>query len=119
MAGCVRLHNSILNVWTIRLRSNCSSFTNLTGLASQGLTTARDEVCEKSGLGIVPNLLMGQTEPRPAKTLSHARPIPREITIDGEVTLFTKEGYIGHTMPQMKRHPAGEIYVNGYASGLF
>ena len=70
-------------------------------------------------LGIVPNLLLGQTEPRPAKTPSHPNPISREITIDGEVTLFTKEGDIGHTMLQMERHPDGAIYVNGHASGLF
>ena len=68
---------------------------------------------------IVPNLLVGQTEPRPVKTLSSLQPIPREIIIDGEVTLFAKESELGHTMLQMERHPDGAIYVNGHAAGLF
>ena len=68
---------------------------------------------------IVPNLLVGQTEPRPVKTRSSPQPIPREIIIDGEVTLFEKESELGHTMLQMERHPDGAIYVNGHAAGLF
>ena len=72
-----------------------------------------------SHLWIVPNFFLGQTEPRPAETLSQPSSVLNAIIIDGEVTLFTKENGIGHTMLQMARHPDGAIDVNGHASGLF
>ena len=50
MAGSATPHNLTLIQWTIRFQANCSAFTTFTWLASQGLTNARDEVCEKSGL---------------------------------------------------------------------
>ena len=66
-------------------------------------------------LWTVPLLLLGQTDLQSAETKSQST----EITIDGEVTLFTKNDGIGHTMLQMRRHPDGAIYVNGHVSGLF
>ena len=66
-------------------------------------------------LYLVPVVLLGQTEPPSADKKAY----PNEITIDSEVTLFTNESGIGHTMLQMERHPDGTIYVNGHASGLF
>ena len=39
--------------------------------------------------------------------------------IDGEVTVYAPGSEIGHTMPQVQRHPDGSIYINGCRSGLF
>ena len=43
----------------------------------------------------------------------------KQVTIDGQVTIYAPGSEIGHTMPQVRRHPDGAIYVNGCRSGLF
>ena len=41
------------------------------------------------------------------------------LKIDDEITIYSPGSEIGHTMPQVRRHPNGSIYVNGCRSGLF
>ncbi len=41
------------------------------------------------------------------------------LQVDATTTVYSLEKGIGHTMPQIRRHPDGSIYINACRNGLF